>query len=58
MPTYALPLEGLFAGKRPCFGDLSSILRTTKFDIRARLKIPDRRLYGLAPVAPDLPPPA
>jgi hypothetical protein len=28
----------LFAGKRPCFGDLSNILRETKFDIRARLK--------------------
>jgi hypothetical protein len=58
MPTYLSLSRALFAGKRPCFGDLSSILRRTKFDIRARLKIPDRRLYGLAPVAPDLPPPA
>jgi hypothetical protein len=36
LPTISLT-TALFAGKSPCFGDLSNILRETKFDIRARL---------------------
>jgi hypothetical protein len=36
LPTISLT-TALFAGKSPCFGDLSNILRESKF-IRARLK--------------------
>jgi len=38
MPTYGLPHDSFVRGEDPCFGDLSNILRETKFDIRARLK--------------------
>ena len=34
LPTVSLT-TALFAGKTPCFNDLSNILRETKFDIRA-----------------------
>ena len=38
MPTYDLPHDSFVRGEDPCSGDLSNILRETKFDIRARLK--------------------
>jgi hypothetical protein len=54
LPTVSLT-TALFAWEDPCFGDLSNILRETKFDIRARLK---SVIEGFTDLCPGPPPPA